>query len=270
MNAKPNNQSITDWIHKRTGRVFGFRLAPTTQQDLIDATKLAIDNEERFVIAHQNLHGLYVSLTDESFAKLHALPHSLIHIDGFPLVYLAWLYGMRHTRASHRAAVHDWLPHYARAAADNQWRLFCIGSNAEVNVRAINALKDAAPGLIADGRDGFFDISKNQTDNQTVLDQIAAFKPDIVLVGMGMPRQEQWILENVDDIDCHCVIAVGACLEYMAGEMQMSPRWMGPFGLEMVWRLFSHPRRYAHRYLVEPWLLLGLLIKSGRLFGRTG
>jgi N-acetylglucosaminyldiphosphoundecaprenol N-acetyl-beta-D-mannosaminyltransferase len=270
MNANPNNPSITDWIQQRTGTIFGFRITPTTQQDLIDATKLAIRNNERFVIAHQNLHGLYVSLTNQSFADLHASPKSLIHIDGFPLVYLAWLHGMRQTRMSHRAAVHDWLPHYARAAAKHNWRVFCIGSNADVNVRAINALKVAAPGLVADGRDGYFDTSTNQPDNQAVLEQIVEFQPDVILVGMGMPRQEQWILDNADNIDCHCIIAVGACLEYMAGEMQMSPRWMGPFGLEMVWRLFTRPRRYAHRYLVEPWLLLGLLIKSGRLFGRVG
>jgi len=184
-------------------------------------------------------------------------------------VYLAWLHGLRHTKMEHRAAIHDWLPHYARAASNNRWRMYCLGSNSDVNMRAVHKLCEVAPHATIKGRDGYFDTTTSCEENQAVLKDINEFNPDIILVGMGMGRQEQWILNNHNQLGNRCIIAVGACLEYMAGEMRMSPRWFGPFGLEAAWRLVSRPRRYAHRYLVEPWLLLGLLIKSGRLFGRT-
>jgi len=269
MSTSSNNQTVIDWIEKRTGRIFGFPIAPTTPDDIIEATALSISEKQQLVIAHQNMHGLYLALTNDQFHALHELPNSLVHIDGFPIVYLAWLHGLRHTKMVHRAAIHDWLPHYVRAASDNQWRIFCLGSDAEVNARAVEKLSEIAPDATIEGRSGYFDATAGSSGNQAILDEITSFNPDIVVVGMGMGRQEQWILENREALGNRCVVAVGACLEYMAGEMKMSPRWFGPFGLEMVWRLFSHPRRYAHRYLVEPWVLLGLLIKTGRIFGRV-
>ena len=268
MSSIPTDQAIINWIAKRTGRIFRLRITPTTPADIIDATTLSIQHNQQLIIAHQNVHGLYVALTDDDFLALHELPQSLIHIDGFPIVYLAWLHGLRHTRGEHRAAIHDWLPGYARAASANGWRMYCIGSDAEVNARAVQKLCELAPNAAIKGHSGFFNSTKDSNANQALLDDIAKFNPDVVIVGMGMGRQEKWILENHEALGHRCIIAVGACLEYMSGEMTMSPRWFGPFGLEAVYRLVIHPRRYAHRYLVEPWLLLGLLIKTGRLFSR--
>jgi len=269
MSITVNNGAVAEWIKARTGRIFGFRITPTTPKDIIDATALSIRHKQQLIVVHQNLHGLYVSMTNDEFKKLHEQPQSLVHIDGFPLVYLAWLHKLRRVRMVHRAAIHDWLPHYVRAASEHGWRLYCLGSNADVNARAVDQLQGMAPNASIMGRNGYFGANSDGADNQAVLKEIADFNPDIVVVGMGMGRQEQWILDNIDALDGRCVVAVGACLEYMAGEMPMCPRWFGPFGLEMLWRLVTRPRRYAHRYLVEPWLLLGLLVKSGRILGRN-
>ncbi len=262
-------QSIKQWIAQRRAQIFGFPITPTTKQDLIDATALSIAQDEQLIIAHQNLHGLYLANTNAAFRQLHERPNALIHIDGFPLVYLAWLHGHSHTRMNHRVAVHDWLPPYTQAAGQQGWRIFCVGSSDDVNQRAVSALSALAPDAVIEGHNGYFDSTPGSTENQRVLDAIAQFDPHIIVVGMGMGRQEQWILDNAELLGPRCIIAVGACLEYMAGELSICPRWFGPFGLEMVWRLASHPRRYAHRYLIEPWLLLGLLIKNGRLFYRN-
>lgn len=268
MSLESNDPSVISWIAQRSGKIFGFRITPTTPNDIVDATVLSIQENQQLIIAHQNMHGLYVALTNKAFRSLHELPQSLIHIDGFPLVYLAWLHKLRHTRMEHRAAIHDWLPHYVRAASTKRWRLYCIGSSAEVNAKAVQQLSDLGPNAVIKGHDGYFDVNSNSPENQAVLDDIDAFNPDVIVVGMGMGRQEQWILDNHAALGNRCIIAVGACLEYMAGEMPICPRWLGPFGLEAGWRLVTRPHRYAHRYLIEPWLLLGLLIKSGRLFGR--
>jgi len=266
---EPSDKTVISWIEQRSGKIFGFRITPTTPQDIVDATVISTEVNQPLIIAHQNMHGLYLATSNDAFRKLHDLPQTLVHIDGFPLVYLAWLHGLHHTKMAHRAAIHDWLPDYARAASHNSWRMYCLGSTANVNARAVQKLSDIAPHAIIKGRDGYFDTTKNSVENQAVLDDIIAFNPTVILVGMGMGRQEQWILDNHENLGNCCIIAVGACLEYMAGEMRMSPRWFGPFGLEAAYRLVSRPRRYAHRYLIEPWLLLGMLIKSGRLFGRV-
>jgi N-acetylglucosaminyldiphosphoundecaprenol N-acetyl-beta-D-mannosaminyltransferase len=73
---------------------------------------------------------------------------------------------------------------------------------------------------------------------------------------MGMPRQEWWILDNLDRISANIVLQAGACFDYVAGEVPLPPRWMGQLGLEWLYRLVSEPGRLWRRYLVEPWSLL--------------
>ena len=258
---------VIPWIAGRTRRIFGLRITLSNQDDIIEATSLSVQHKQQLVIGSQNLHGLYMALADDAFQRLHELPQTLVHLDGYSIVYLSKMHGHSDTQMDHRTAIHDWLPHYTQAASENGWRMYCLGSNAEVNAQAVQKLREAGPKAHIKGRDGYFDASAGSSENQAVLDDIKAFDPHIILVGMGMGRQEQWIMDNLDQLGDRCIITVGACLEYMAGEMPKCPRWFGPFGLEMVWRLVTRPRRYAHRYLVEPWLLLGLLIRSGRLFG---
>jgi N-acetylglucosaminyldiphosphoundecaprenol N-acetyl-beta-D-mannosaminyltransferase len=76
---------------------------------------------------------------------------------------------------------------------------------------------------------------------------------------MGMPRQEHWILNNFDRIQTDVFMPVGALIEYFAGVMEAPPRWMGRIGLEWLFRLITHPERYAVRYVLEPWMLAGVL-----------
>lgn len=98
-------------------------------------------------------------------------------------------------------------------------------------------------------------------ENERVLARINAWHPDILLVGMGMGRQERWVLENRDRLDVPVVAVCGACIEYFAGSVKTAPRWLGPLGLEWAFRLLSDPRRFAWRYLVEPWLAIAFLVR---------
>ncbi|BBZ06404.1 hypothetical protein MDOR_05730 [Mycolicibacterium doricum] len=88
------------------------------------------------------------------------------------------------------------------------------------------------------------------------LTRIIDFDPDLVLVGLGMPRQELFLLSHLAQLPDATYATVGGAIDYLAGTTRLAPRWLGRFGLEWVWRLVNQPRRLAHRYLVEPLLLL--------------
>jgi N-acetylglucosaminyldiphosphoundecaprenol N-acetyl-beta-D-mannosaminyltransferase len=60
------------------------------------------------------------------------------------------------------------------------------------------------------------------------------------------------------------VLPCGACMDYVAGVIPAPPRWMGRFGIEWLYRLASEPRRLWRRYLVEPWALVPLFIRTLR------
>jgi N-acetylglucosaminyldiphosphoundecaprenol N-acetyl-beta-D-mannosaminyltransferase len=176
------------------------------------------------------------------------------HIDGLSLVLLGRLFGLP-LRSDHRTTWLDLLPLLAEEATRRQWRIFYLGSRPGVAEKGARALRARYPGLLISARDGYFDTNRFSKDNQGVLAEIRRYAPDILLVGMGMPRQETWILQNREEIAAHAIFTSGALMDYVAGEVPAPPRWLGPLGLEWLYRLLSEPARLWRRYLVEPWLI---------------
>ncbi len=95
-----------------------------------------------------------------------------------------------------------------------------------------------------------------------MVEQVRAFAPDILFVGMGMPRQELWILNNLEALPNCVIFSVGAAFDYEAGAQAEAPRWMGRMGVEWLFRLVHDPKRLARRYLIEPWSLSGLIARD--------
>jgi N-acetylglucosaminyldiphosphoundecaprenol N-acetyl-beta-D-mannosaminyltransferase len=108
---------------------------------------------------------------------------------------------------------------------------------------------------------GHFQAEKTSLENKEVLEEINAYAPQIVMVGMGMPRQEHWIADNWQELHCNAVFCSGAALDYVAGEVPIPPRWMGQLGFEWLYRLVAEPKRLWRRYLVEPWFVLVVLMR---------
>ena len=79
---------------------------------------------------------------------------------------------------------------------------------------------------------------------------------DLLLVGMGMPRQEQWLLAHLADLDVAVATHAGATLDFFAGSQAKPPPWVSNMGLAWLYRLAHDPRRLWRRYLLEPWALV--------------
>lgn len=81
--------------------------------------------------------------------------------------------------------------------------------------------------------------------------EISDAKTDILIVGLGKPRQELWIAEYGPATHAQVLLAFGAVVDFLAGRVRRAPRWVSDAGLEWAWRLMLEPRRLARRYLVE-------------------
>jgi len=113
---------------------------------------------------------------------------------------------------------------------------------------------------------GYFDATAGSAENAAVVEAVNAFAPQILLVGMGMPRQEVWVLENHPALTTPCAsFTVGGAFDYEAGAQKAAPRWMGRLGVEWLFRLVVDPRRLFVRYCVEPWSLVGPALTDLRL-----
>ncbi|AHE98545.1 WecB/TagA/CpsF family glycosyltransferase [Thioalkalivibrio paradoxus] len=236
----------------------GLRVHPVREDQLLDFVDLAVSREGVTVIAHHNLHSLYLLPRDAGLRRLHARA-DLTYIDGMSLIPVARLYGHRLGREQRTTCV-DWLPRLLRHASARRWSVFVLGGHPEIGSLARERLGHTLDAMQFRHRDGFFDATPGSDDNARVLDDLHRARPDVLLVGMGMPRQERWIVENLDSIPARVIIAVGACLDYHAGLIPTPPRWMGRFGLEWLFRLYSEPRRLAFRYLVEPWSVAARIV----------
>jgi N-acetylglucosaminyldiphosphoundecaprenol N-acetyl-beta-D-mannosaminyltransferase len=111
-------------------------------------------------------------------------------------------------------------------------------------------------------RDGYFDMAADSADSVAIRDEIEAFAPDVVMVGMGMPRQEAWVVRNHALIKPCAIFTVGAAFDYEAGVQKAAPRWMGRLGVEWLFRLVVDPMRLFRRYCIEPWSLIPAALRT--------
>ena len=252
--------------------LLGFKVTPATQKQLLGFIARSIENDEQRIVASQNVHGIYVYLTDERFRSLHNDNRTCVHIDGTPIIWLGQLLGLP-LHIGHRTGVRDWIMPLLQMAARYNWRVYYLGGEPEVLDKGLNIIHNKVSGISISGHHGFFDAEADSSENLVIVDRINAFRPDILIVGMGMGRQEHWISDNLHNLRVNCICTSGACMELIAGKLTIPPRWMGPAGVEWLYRLWVSPRRVAWRYLVEPWWVAWLLLRYNfrlRLDARRG
>ena len=215
------------------------------------------------LIANHNMHSLYLMKRKKMPVTLYE--HAdIVEVDSAPLLMWAKLTGRMKVKGFHRCTYLDWRDLFWGVAADSGWRVFYLGSAPGVAVRATEKIARDHPGVTIATHHGYFDMTAGSTENGAVIDSITRFRPHVLMVGMGMPRQEEWIVNNHDDLGCCVVIPVGAAFDYEAGVQQVAPRWVGRIGLEWLFRLVVNPRRLFTRYCLEPWWLLSSFVHDFR------
>ena len=225
---------------------------------LTAAVARSIDEGRQAVVANHNLHSIRLHRGNAELREFYS-QGELIHADGMPVVWIARLLG-QHLERSHRTTYVDWFPRLIAAAAERSWRVFYIGSKPGVAERGLEMLRRRFPDLQARAAHGYVDDTVHGLSSVEVIAQINAFRPHLLFVGMGMPRQELWIARHRSRLSARVILPCGAAMDYLTGTIPTPPRWLGPLGLEWLFRLVSEPHRLAGRYLVEPWTLVGPLI----------
>jgi N-acetylglucosaminyldiphosphoundecaprenol N-acetyl-beta-D-mannosaminyltransferase len=227
-------------------RVLGVQIHPITLAQLLALLPVARTQQRRLIIAYANVYALNLAYRLAWFRAV--LNHSdVVFCDGFGAKLGAKLLGHD---LPQRFTPPDWLDQLVTLASVQGWSLFLLGARPGVALRAANCLRDQAPGLhIVGVHHGYFDKTPGSSENEAVIRYINAVKPDILLIGFGMPLQERWLHDNWEHIAVQVALPVGAALDYVAGEMRRGPRWMTDNGLEWLARLLIEPRRLWRRYL---------------------
>jgi N-acetylglucosaminyldiphosphoundecaprenol N-acetyl-beta-D-mannosaminyltransferase len=90
----------------------------------------------------------------------------------------------------------------------------------------------------------------NEDENNHVINEINASAVNVLFVGIGCPKQERWMAEHKDSLNC-VMLGVGAAYDFIAGSKKHAPRWLQTLGLEWLFRLVSEPKRLWKRYLKQ-------------------
>jgi N-acetylglucosaminyldiphosphoundecaprenol N-acetyl-beta-D-mannosaminyltransferase len=235
-------------------RLLGAEFDLVTPADVLAQVAAWVDAGRPAVVANHNSHSLYLFRRSPALRDFFAQA-DLIEMDSTPVIAWGRLLGLP-VRRAHRCTYLDWRDDFWRLADARGWKVFYLGGAPGVAETAGQRLSQAWPNVRIAVRHGYLDPAPASDDNRALLAQIAEFAPDIIFVGMGMPRQEMWILQNRAALARGVLFSVGAAFDYEAGVQTAAPRWMGRIGLEWLFRLATQPRRLAMRYLVEPWFLL--------------
>jgi N-acetylglucosaminyldiphosphoundecaprenol N-acetyl-beta-D-mannosaminyltransferase len=213
----------------------------------------AITSHTRVTVFYANAHAVNLARTDADFRAAYSAA-DVVFCDGHGLRLGAAILGRA---LPQRFTPPDWIDDLILQPGTARGGLFLLGGRPDVTAAALRSLRERHPELRADGHHGYFLDSPG--GEQAVIRTIRRFRPAVVLVGLGMPRQECWVAAHREDLEADVVMTVGALVDLLAGAVPRGPRWLTDHGLEWLCRLRREPRRLWRRYLLgNPAFLLSI------------
>lgn len=168
---------------------------------------------------------------------------SIIVADGQPLVWIApWL----DKPLPERVTGVDLVESICARAVVEKKSIYLLGATSSIVEILANRLRNKFPGLQVDYADGYF----SSNDAVTRADKVRQSGASILLVGMGVPRQEFFIEKQWERLGVGMAIGVGGSFDVLAGLRRRAPIWVQSLGLEWTHRMLQEPRRLFKRYLV--------------------
>jgi N-acetylglucosaminyldiphosphoundecaprenol N-acetyl-beta-D-mannosaminyltransferase len=173
----------------------------------------------------------------------------LVVADGMAIVWAARLQG---TPLPARVAGSDLIHSLTARAAERGRSVFFLGGNPGTAEDAARILASRNPGLrVAGTCCPPFGYESDPSSMRTLRELVVSSRPDIVYVGLGLPKQDRLIESLRGDLPGAWWLGVGVSFSFVSGDVRRAPAWMQRVGLEWVHRLAQEPRRLASRYLVH-------------------
>jgi len=184
---------------------------------------------------------------------------ALVLADGAPVVLASRLL---RKALPERVAGSDLVPALFEAASKRSdtaqhplLRVFLLGAGPGVADRAAKVIHQRWRGVkIVGTLSPPLGFEHDEAENARILQAVAGCQPDLVLIGLGAPKQELWISRHADRLQAKAALCIGATIDFIAGEKSRAPRLLQKWGLEWVHRVATEPTRLASRYARDAWV----------------
>lgn len=173
-------------------------------------------------------------------------------------VGIVWASKYGEIKIKERVAGFDLVQNLFNKLKDTNYTIYFFGGAAGVAATAAKKMMKKYDGLkIIGTRNGFF----SKKDEREIIDKIKKASPSIILVGLGSPKQEKWIYDNMRFTGAKLCIGVGGSFDVMAGEVKRAPKIFRKFGLEWFYRFITQPSRFL-RMLKLPKFVIKVLFEK--------
>lgn len=183
----------------------------------------------------------------------------LVLVDGHPLLWIAKWYGKPFKE---KICGSDLVPVLCSMAAENGYSVFFLGAAPGVAQRAAKIMAKTYPGLkIAGTYSPPLGFEKDPEEIASINRLLLESRADMLFVGMGVPKQDIFIYENMDIYKIPMSFSIGGTIDFIAGVQKRAPRWMRKIGFEWLYRLLQDPRRMFKRYIIDDLKIIRLAFK---------
>lgn len=227
--------------------LLGRRIDCMNVSSIVEAIRKACIEENKIVVANYNIHGFNLSMQLPWYYQF-LQSADIANCDGMGILKAISFMGLD-LPLDYRVSYTLLMPQILENCNQNGFSVFLLGGKAQHLNIALDKLKQKYPKVNFSGHHGYFD-KEDPEINQSVIAQINHFKPNILIVGMGMPIQESWVHKNRNSLQVNTIMLGGAVIDRMAEIVPDCPKFISNSGFEWLYRLLREPKRLAARYLL--------------------
>jgi N-acetylglucosaminyldiphosphoundecaprenol N-acetyl-beta-D-mannosaminyltransferase len=144
-------------------------------------------------------------------------------------------------------------------------KCFLLGSSERVLSLMVQRAAREYPNVIFSTYSPPYKPVFSEEDNNSMVNAVNAFSPDVLFIGMTAPKQEKWAASHFSRLNAKHVCSIGAVFDFYAGTVERAPRWMIKFNLEWLYRFIKEPKRMWRRYLLgNPKFIIIILFEKLR------
>ena len=212
-------------------------------------------------VINTGMHGVMEAHKDPGFAGI-LRSADLLAPDGILALMIARLHGYRIRK---QETGPELLWQFSETAHRESYRYFFYGDTEDTLERLSAKISREFPNLQIAGYHAPPFRPLTPEEDEEIVAKINQSKPDVLWVGLGMPRQEQWISDHRDTLNVPVAVGAGASFKFISGTVSRAPAIMRNLGFEWVWRLAQEPRRVWRRVLIDSpqFIILVLLQLTG-------
>ncbi|OGO83922.1 MAG: N-acetylmannosaminyltransferase [Clostridiales bacterium GWE2_32_10] len=235
--------------------ILGVNIDKVTMNEAINRVMGFLDSDKLNTVYTPNPEFIMNARDDEEFKKI-LNEGDLVIPDGIGVVYASRILG---NPVSERVPGYELTENILKGIKDKKYTAYFLGSKGDTAKLAAENMMQKYTGLkVAGYRDGYFKVE----EEERIIDEINRLEVDYLVVGLGSPKQEQFIYRNKQKLKVKVAIGNGGTLDIMAGKVKRAPVIFQKLGLEWLYRLLKEPTRFKRMLKLPQFMWIVIMTKN--------